>query len=610
MRIDDEFFRRTRTLKSFSYTLIAMWAAAVFGLLLWGISKTTEATRRVAVHVAQAHFDKDRAFRLWASSHGGVYVPVDNRTSPNPHLKHVPERDLQTPSGKELTLVNPAYMLRLLHEEFADLYGVAGHITSLKPLRPENQPDDWEKIALLAFERGEKEAAEFTDINGQPYLRFIRPLHAEKDCLKCHGNYKEGDIRGGVGIALPLKNLLEIQRSEIQTQIVSHGSIFLIGLVGIVLGVRRLEKREDERDQAQQALGASERKYRLLFDDSRDGVFMSSRAGELLEANQSVFDMFGYTAEEMIGMDVHRLYVDGADRAKYQGAVEKTGSVKDYEVRFRKRDGTLLDCLLTSNVRLGEDGSVVGYQGIIRDVTRQKKAEEALEKQASELQRSNADLEQFAFVASHDLQEPLRNVTSCVQLLAKRYQGKLGSDADQFMSYALESVTRMKDLINDLLTYSRLGTKGKPFKPTNCEEVLNLVLANLDSAISRTEAVVTRDPLPTVTGDPTQLTQVFQNLISNAIKFQRKDAAPVIHVSAASNGDQWTFSVKDNGIGIESQHLIRIFMIFQRLHTRTDYEGTGIGLAIVKKIVDRHGGRIWVESERGSGTTFYFTLPN
>jgi len=609
MKIDKARVGKDTSLRSYSAILIAMWALTVFGLLLWGLSKTMEGTKRIALYVAKAHFDKDTAFRLWAASHGGVYVPVDSRTAPNPYLEHLPERDLETPSGKNLTLINPAFMLRQLHEDFTELYGVTGHITSLKPLRPQNQADEWEKNALLAFERGEKEVTEFAEINGRPYLRLIRPLECAKDCLKCHSGYKEGDIRGGVGISLPMGNLLEIERGEIETQIVSHGSIFFIGLVGIVLGMKRLEKREGERDQAQKALRASERKYRGLFNDSRDGVFMTSRAGELLEANQAVLDMFGYTAEEMPGMDVHRLYANSLDRAKFQEVVERAGSVKDYELRVRKKDGTLLDCVLTSNVRLGKDGSVLGYQGIVRDITHQKEAEQVLKTQARELQRSNDDLEQFAFVASHDLQEPLRNVTSCVQLLEKRYKGNLGPDADQFMGYALESAARMKELIDDLLTYSRVGTKGKPFEPTNCEEVLDRLLANLASAVAQTGAVITRDPLPAVTGDPSQLAQVFQNLIGNAIKFHRNGQPPTVHVSAQENERQWTFSVRDTGIGIEPQYLDRIFMVFQRLHRKTEYEGTGIGLAIVKKIVDRHGGEVWVESEPGAGTTFYFTIP-
>jgi light-regulated signal transduction histidine kinase (bacteriophytochrome) len=236
-----------------------------------------------------------------------------------------------------------------------------------------------------------------------------------------------------------------------------------------------------------------------------------------------------------------------------------------------------------------------------------KRAEEALKVRTEELARSNRDLEQFAYVASHDLQEPLRMVTSYVQLLAKRYKGKLDSDADEFIGFAEDGAIRMWKLINDLLTYSRVGTHGKGLEPTDCEMALNQSLDNLKVAMEENGALVTHDPLPTVMADNPQLVQLFQNLIGNAIKF-RGDEAPRVHVSASRNGNGWTFSVRDNGIGIAPEYAKRIFVIFQRLHSREKYAGTGIGLSICKKIVERHGGRIWVESELGKGTTFYFTL--
>jgi light-regulated signal transduction histidine kinase (bacteriophytochrome) len=211
-------------------------------------------------------------------------------------------------------------------------------------------------------------------------------------------------------------------------------------------------------------------------------------------------------------------------------------------------------------------------------------------------------------VASHDLQEPLRNVASCLQLLEKKYKNELDAQADQYIYHAVESSVRMKALILDLLAYSRVGTTGKPPQQVDCEQILDQTVKNLRSAISETGAVITHDPLPTVLADDVQLSQVFQNLIGNGIKF-RGENKPQVHVSAVKNNKEWIFSVKDNGIGIESRHLDRIFMIFQRLHKRSQYGGTGIGLAIVKKVVERHNGRVWVESEFGSGTTFYFTLP-
>lgn len=226
-----------------------------------------------------------------------------------------------------------------------------------------------------------------------------------------------------------------------------------------------------------------------------------------------------------------------------------------------------------------------------------------------ELMRSNQDLQKFAFVASHDLQEPLRNVTSCLQLLEKKYKNALGADADQYIHYAVESAARMKVLIIDLLEYSRIATRGKPAEEIDCEQLLDRALKSLKKTIEEVGAVITHDPLPVISGDDTQLSQVFQNLIQNAVKF-RGDESPQIHVSAVRNGLEWIFSVKDNGIGIEPQHLDRIFVIFQRLHKRSQYDGTGMGLAIVKKVVERHGGRVWAESEPGVGTTFSFTIPD
>ena len=241
-------------------------------------------------------------------------------------------------------------------------------------------------------------------------------------------------------------------------------------------------------------------------------------------------------------------------------------------------------------------------------VEERKRAEEVLAQQAKELARSNADLEQFAYVASHDLQEPLRMVASFTQLLAKRYGGKLDADADEFIGYAVDGVRRMQDLISDLLDYSRVGMRGKEFVPTNCEAVLQAALTNLKVALEETNALVTHDPLPTVRADGMQLCQLFQNLIGNALKF-RGPAPPRIHVSAQAADYEWRFSVRDNGSGIDPQHAERIFVIFQRLHSAAEYPGTGIGLAISKKIAERHGGRMWVESEPGKGATFFFTLP-
>jgi signal transduction histidine kinase len=242
-----------------------------------------------------------------------------------------------------------------------------------------------------------------------------------------------------------------------------------------------------------------------------------------------------------------------------------------------------------------------------KEICNRQRVESALLKSNQELARSNAELEQFAYVASHDLQAPLATIASYAQLLEKRYKDQLDSQANKFIGNIVQGCTRMQTLIDDLLEYSRVGRSQKPFKPSNCNQVVEQALANLQAVIRDTQAVVSYGELPVVTGDISQLVQLFQNLVCNAIKY-RQDAPPAVGISACKQQDSWLFSVSDNGIGIAAQHQERIFQIFQRLHTQKEYSGTGIGLAICQKIVERHGGRIWVESESGQGSTFHFTI--
>jgi PAS domain S-box-containing protein len=255
----------------------------------------------------------------------------------------------------------------------------------------------------------------------------------------------------------------------------------------------------------------------------------------------------------------------------------------------------------------GDDGSsvVVAHESI----TERKEAEQKIKRYAADLERSNEELEQFAYVISHDLREPVRMVQSYLDLLKRRYQGQLDQKADKFIDYAVDSAERMQEMIRALLNLSRVETQGKDLTPTDVDLVLERTLKALRRAIEEADAEVTHDRLPTVQADAAQLGQVFQNLIANAIKFRREDVPPRIHISAERQGDEWLFSVTDNGIGIDAEHADRIFQVFQRLHTEEEYPGLGVGLALCKRIVERHGGRIWAEPGPGVGTTFYFTLP-
>jgi signal transduction histidine kinase len=274
--------------------------------------------------------------------------------------------------------------------------------------------------------------------------------------------------------------------------------------------------------------------------------------------------------------------------------------------RYSSRTGKTYDVI---NTPLRNKDGGIDKLVILRDISERKHAEDELKHLSEELKRSNADLQQFAYAASHDLQEPLRVIAGFIKRLEKRYKDKLDEKAHEFIDYAVDGVRRMQMLIRDLLAYSQVETKGKRFTPTNCAEVLEQALFSLQSSIEESGAEVTCDILPSVMADASQLSRLFQNLIGNAIKFHGKDL-PRIHVASEHRDNEWVFSVRDNGIGIDPKYFDRIFVVFQRLHTREEYDGTGIGLSICKKIVERHGGRFWVESEPGKGSTFYFSIPD
>jgi PAS domain S-box-containing protein len=356
---------------------------------------------------------------------------------------------------------------------------------------------------------------------------------------------------------------------------------------------------------AEAAVRESEEKFRGLFENVRIGMFRSYiDDGTLIDVNETMARIFGTTREDLMGRPGPDVWVDPREREAVMDRLRRERELTDLEVELRTEGGVRKTVLET--MRLSEDGTIV--EGSITDITPRVEAERRLQRTLVELERSNQELEQFAYVASHDLQEPLRMVASYTQLLERRYRDALDDDARDFIGYAVDGANRMQRLINDLLAFSRVQTRGKPFEPVDLNSALGRARANLAMTVDETGAVVSNAELPTVSADEGQLVSVFQNLIGNGIKF-RGEEAPRVHVSAVEREAEWEISVRDNGIGISPEFHDRIFVIFQRLHGRTEYEGTGIGLAMAKRIVERHGGSIWVDSKPGDGATFRFTLP-
>jgi PAS domain S-box-containing protein len=365
------------------------------------------------------------------------------------------------------------------------------------------------------------------------------------------------------------------------------------------------------RKEADRHLAQMESRYRGLLEAAPDAMVVVNQGGEIVLLNVQAEKQFGYRRDELIGQEVKNVIPEGFAERLIADALRSTEDAlaqqigTGIELIGKRKNGSEFPIEIMLSPLESAEGILV--TAAIRDITTRKKSEAHLLLKVDELNRSNEELGQFAYIASHDLQEPLRMVASYTQLLSRRYKGQLDADADEFIAFAVDGASRMQRLIQDL-AYSRVGTKGRDLLGISSEEALQQALINLRGAIEGSGAKVTHDPLPTVLADETQLIQLFQNLVGNGIKYQAP-GVPRVHISVARNGGKkWIFSVKDNGLGIDSQYFGRIFGMFQRLHKREEFDGTGIGLAICKKIVERHGGSISVESQPGQGSTFSFAL--
>jgi PAS domain S-box-containing protein len=357
--------------------------------------------------------------------------------------------------------------------------------------------------------------------------------------------------------------------------------------------------------------------YSKVFEDLTDPIIVEDMSGHILDMNPEAERTYGWTREELLGRPVKILVppqrhgqADELLRCCREGEI-----VRNVEGIRRTRMGDDRSVLLTLSLLTDESEQPIAIASVAKDISELKRAIGALRRSerktkgtAIELERSNQKLREFARVCSHDLRAPLRAIEKFSQLLHKRYASRLDDTANEFIGYIADGAERMKELIEDLLEYARAETDELEMEETDCEEILEDTLANLEADIAECEAKVTHDPLPTVEADGTQLLQVFQNLISNAIKYRRGEP-PKVHVTVQRDREHWRFSVRDNGIGIEPEKLEEIFKPFERLHSKTEYQGTGIGLATCQKVIQRHGGRIWAESEPGRGSVFHFTVP-
>lgn len=418
-------------------------------------------------------------------------------------------------------------------------------------------------------------------------------------------------ILAGIWIIPPLGEF------TIQATIDKIGVVLFTGIGIMISSLSELYRRNRNKAAAydkEQATIETQRENKFLaniLEHSSLPFAIGYPDGRIGLLNSAFEQLTGYTKEELHTIDWSTTLTPIEWREIEQEKVDKinrTGQPVRYEKEYIRKDGSRVPVELLASVTYDMEGNPAYYYSFITDITDRKEAEQTIETTMNELKHSNKELEQFAYITSHDLREPLRMITSFLQLLERRYKDQLDEDANEFIGFAVDGAKRLDAMTNDLLQYSKITSEKREIKPVNFEDVLKQALTNLTVQIKENNAIITHDQLPIIDGDEQLKIQLFQNLISNSIKY-RSQETPKIHISAIKENNQYLFSFKDNGIGMSPEHVKKIFTIFQRLHTREEYEGTGIGLAIAQKIVHQQGGQIWAESEPGKGSTFYFTIP-
>ncbi|MFV2072542.1 MAG: PAS domain S-box protein [Thermoanaerobaculales bacterium] len=761
-----------------------VWTLVMVGAFALQVRDLKAGVLAMAEIQARPSFDKDLVYRRWATGFGGVYVPVSEKTPPDPYLADVENRDVTTTSGLELTLVNPMHMTRQVHELGREQYGHQGHITGLDPLRPENAPDPWEAEALRSFERGETEVVSLELIDGEEYLRFMRPLLTEQGCLKCHAQqgYEVGGIHGGMSVSVPTAPLWSAARRNMFNMAAGFAAVWLVGMGGIGLGARDIERRIRERDRAQTALTKSEsllsttgrmarvggwevdaetlevrwteqtyriheipvgerptleeainffhpedrpkleramqralengepydmeirfitaegrqlwihivcepkvvdgktlllsgtlqdvtgrkkaelalreekKKYRALFDNASDAVLIAQNR-VIRFANPATEELLGFPQQELASTDFSR-FIHEEDRTmvgeRYDRRLNGEAPPGPYAFRIVDKAGHTRWVELKATVLLwDEEPATLCF---MRDITERVRTEEELEKHrgrlqelveertadlkqrvdeverlnrgilnlADDLQAANAklevtarqlenvnkELEAFAYSVSHDLRAPLRHIAGFVDILGKNSADTLDESGQRHLQLIAESAGRMGTLIDDLLEFARAGRMALPVGPLDLGRLTDEVLQEVQARTEGREIAWEVGALPEVLADRATIRQVLVNLLENAVKYTRPRESTRIEIGTAPGAEnELVVFVRDNGVGFDPRYAHKLFGVFQRLHRAEEFEGSGIGLANVRRIISRHGGRTWAEGEVGEGATFFFSLP-
>lgn len=612
-------------LKHYTMALAVVWTSGLALSLALSIKEAHRDTQGFAYNKAVSHFNKDQALRFWGTRHGGVYVPTTEQTQPNPYLTEVRERDIETPLGKSLTLMNPAYIVRQMNEWFADLYGAVGHITSLKPLRPANSPDDWERAALISFHEGTKEISQFSIIDGKPHLRFMRPMFVKRGCLKCHGHqgYKEGDVRGGVSVSVPLAPFLAVQDRRITTSVLTTVILWVFGLVGIGIGWRQIRKSDDdrnsaieslrlahdqlktkneqldheieERKQIQKTLSKSQRRYRELWDFAPAAYHVLDVEGTITRVNRTELDMLGYTKKEMLGKPIFDFVLpEQRDDAKERFRRKLTGDkiIKHDDRIYIKKDGTKVNVSIDDVLERNEDGEVVGVRTTMVDVTDLKRAQKELRRLSSQI----LDVQENERKSiARELHDSIGQSLAAIKFKLEHVINQLHETRIEAAKNSLEALIPLvlnaskevrqihtdlrPSVLDDLGIVSTISWFCREF-----EQLYPNIQVDRESNIEEGEIP---ESLKVV------IFRILQEAMNNAAKYGNPN---LLRISLKKEDSQLTLTVQDNGLGFDPE----------RVQIRRSLTG-GFGITSMKERAENSGGSFSIESQKGLGTIIQTT---
>ncbi|MBU0730063.1 MAG: DUF3365 domain-containing protein [Proteobacteria bacterium] len=601
-------------LGTYVWILVGFWTIIIFVSLAFNLVRQKQETFEVALNEARTVFEKDLIYYRWASNHNGVFVPITESTQPNPYLKDIPENMINASSGKSYTLVNPEYMIREIYEMQTLRHGVLGHITSLDPIRSENAADEWESQALEAFENGKEEVHSIEKIDGEPYLRLMRPMITEEGCLKCHApqGYDLGDIRGGISVSVPMTLLFSISRKDTVMFSMAHFALWLLGIMGILIGSHRLQESIREREQA-------EARIRSIIENMLDGLITLDEDGCIESLNTAATRIFGFDSHEVVGQHIDVLVRFSSERGSKYSAVQETGPPditrfmgSPQEITGRRKDGSTFPLELSISQMMF--GAKTLFIAMARDITEEKiKKAEAL--RAGQL----AAIGEIAAGVAHEINNPINGIINLTQILLDGFEASdiEAKERGEILTRIIKEGDRISGIVRNLLDFAR--QRDETVEEFQIEDVIRDSVSLLMYQFNKDaiSAVIDISPdLPYLKGNPQQLQQVFLNLLSNAryslkMRYKGQDPGKRLEITSfviqVDGKDYLRTTVTDFGTGIPKEVIDKIFdPLFS---TKPPGEGTGLGLSISQNLVMEHQGYLRFESIQGDHTTAIVDLP-